>query len=197
MAFVAAWIGCGLATEGYSAVSNAISDLARLGAPTRSAMTVGFIVFGVAIPLYSIALRRALAGPAWIAATVTGLATLGVAAVPLGWGRDGLHGLFAGIGYASLALTPALAVVPLRRLGRRRWATASLVAAVAAGVCLIATVAGPAHGLFQRTGLFVGDVWIVASAVAILTGRVPVGDVAGCDSWTSLADSPPAPPPLT
>jgi len=195
VAFVAAWIGCGLATDGYSAVSNAISDLARLGASTRVAMTIGFVVFGFAVPLYAVALRRALAGPAWIAATMTGLATLGVAAVPLGWGRDGLHGLFASIGYVTLALTPALAVRPLRDLDRGRWAVASLAAAVIAGLCLIATVAGPAHGLFQRAGLFIGDAWIVASAVVILTRRGWCEDVAGCGSWTSLADSPPAPPP--
>jgi len=34
-------------------------------------------------------------------------------------------------------------------------------------VCLLATVAGPAHGLFQRLGLTIGDAWIVATAVAL------------------------------
>ena len=43
-------------------------------------------------------------GRAWIALVVTGLATLGVAAVPLGRGTDGLHGAFASLGYVSLAL---------------------------------------------------------------------------------------------
>jgi hypothetical protein len=134
VAFVAAWIGCGLATGGYSAVSNAISDLARAG----------------------------------------------VGVVSLGRGHDGLHGLFAGIGYAAIAATPGLAVGPLRRAARRSWATVSLVAAVAAGACLVATVAGPAHGFFQRAGLTIGDAWIVASAALILAGhRAPAGVLAG------------------
>lgn len=171
VAFVGAWIGCGLATTGYSAVSNAISDLARIGAATRPAMSTGFVVYGVGVPVYALALRRALPGRAWIAAVVCGVSTLGVAAVPLGWGHDGRHGLFAGIGYVAIAALPALAVAPLRRAGRSRWATTSLVMALAAGVCLGATVAGPAHGLFQRAGLTIVDVWIMASAVLILAGR--------------------------
>ena len=159
-----------MATTGYSAISNAISDLARIGATTRPAMTAGFVVFGVAVPLYALALRRALPGPAWIAAVVCGVATLGVAAVPLGRGQDGLHGLCASIGYAAIALTPALAIGPLRRGGRPRAATASLVIAAMAALCLVATVAGPAHGFFQRAGLTLGDAWIVVTAVVILRG---------------------------
>ena len=42
------------------------------------------------------------------------------------------------------------------------------MAAGAAGLCLLATVAGPAHGLFQRLGLTIGDAWIVATAVVLL-----------------------------
>lgn len=171
VAFVGAWIGSGLATTGYSAVSNAISDLARIGAGTRPAMSTGFIIYGVAVSVYALALRRALPGLAWVAAVVCGVSTLGVAAVPLGWAHDGLHGLFAGIGYAAIAATPALAVAPLRRAGRSQWATTSLLMALAAGGCLVATVAGPAHGFFQRAGLTIGDVWIVTSAVVILAGR--------------------------
>ena len=53
-------------------------------------MTAGFIVFGVAVSLYGVAVRRTLAGWAWLAAVVCGVATLGVAAVPLGRGSDGL-----------------------------------------------------------------------------------------------------------
>ncbi len=131
-------------------------------------MTAGLVVFGVAVPLYGVLLRDALPGRSWIALVVTGLATLGVAAVPLGRGTDGLHGAFAGLGYVSLAAAPALAAFELRRRGRRAAATWSLAAAGVAGVCLLATVAGPAHGLFQRLGLTIGDAWIVATAVVLL-----------------------------
>jgi len=161
-------------TAGYSPVRGAISDLAAIGAPTRAVMTAGFIVFGLAVPLYGLALRRALAGWAWLAAVVCGVASLGVAAVPLGRGSDGWHGGFAGIGYVALTLVPALAVPPLRRLGRTRGAAASVVIAVAAATCLVATTLGPARGLFQRVGLAAGDVWLVASALVILR-RVGLG----------------------
>jgi hypothetical membrane protein len=177
-AFVAAWVGCGLATAGYSPVTDAISELARIGASTRPAMTLGFVVFGIGVPLYAVALRAALPGSAWIAAVVCGVATLGVAAVPLGRGSDGWHGAFAGLGYVALAATPALAAGPLRRLGRQPAATVSLVAAGVAAVCLAATVAGAAHGLFQRAGLTVGDAWLVISAVVILRRR-PSSTAAG------------------
>ncbi|MGZ4758950.1 MAG: DUF998 domain-containing protein [Acidimicrobiales bacterium] len=168
MAFITAWFGCGLATDGYSAVTDAISDLAAVGASTRWEMTAGFVVFGVAVPLYAVLVRDGLPGGSSIALVITGLATLGVAAVPLGRGTDGLHGAFAGLGYISLALAPALASIELRRHGRAAAATWSLVVAGAAGACLLATVAGPAHGLFQRLGLTFGDAWIVATAVVLL-----------------------------
>ena len=43
---------------------------------------------------------------------------------------------------------------------------------MASAVSLIATVAGPAHGLFQRVGLTIGDAWIVATALS-MTSRDP------------------------
>jgi len=171
IAFVAAWVGGGLATAGYSAVTDAISELARVGAATRPAMTLGFVVFGIGVPLYAVALRSVVPGPAWIAAFVCGLATLGVAAVPLGRGLDGWHGVFAGLGYVALAATPALAAGPLARAGWRSAATVSWIAAGLAGVALALTVTGVAHGFFQRAGLTVGDAWVVASAVLVLRGR--------------------------
>ncbi len=169
VAFVSAWIGCGLATAHYSAVSDAISELAAVGASTRWIMTAGFVVFGTAVPIYGrCSLRAALPGRAWMALVVTGVATLGVAAVPLGRGADALHGVFASLGYVSLALAPVLASGELRRAGRRRAAMWSLVAAGGAAVCLVATLPGPAHGMFQRAGLAFGDAWIVATAVVVL-----------------------------
>jgi hypothetical membrane protein len=171
--FVSAWIGSGLATDGYSAVSDAISDLARVGAPTWAAMSIGFVVFGTAVPLYGLALRLVMPGPAWIAVVICGVSTLGVAAVPLGRGADGVHGLFATIGYVSIAAAPALAVGAFRRSGQTGWATFSMAVAALAAACLLATVAGPAHGFFQRSGLAAGDLWIVATAVVIVArGRL-------------------------
>jgi hypothetical protein len=136
-------------------------------------MTAGFVCFGVAVPIYGLALRDALRGRAWLAATVTGLATLGVAAVPLDVSKtvDLVHGGFASVGYAALALTPLLAAAPLATHGHRRAAAVSRVVGVLSGACLLATIVGSASGLFQRAGLTLGDLWLAASAAAII-GRL-------------------------
>jgi hypothetical protein len=38
---------------------------------------------------------------------------------------------------------------------------------VTAALCLAATTLGPAHGLWQRLGLTVGDIWIAVTALAL------------------------------
>ncbi|MGI8661952.1 MAG: DUF998 domain-containing protein [Acidimicrobiales bacterium] len=173
--FVTAWTLSGLTTDGYSPIDGFISDLAALGAPSRAAMTTGFVCFGIAVPAYAFVLRDSLDGRAWIAAAATGLTTLGVASFPLEGSdlQSKGHALFAGLGYVTLALTPLLAARPLERLGHRRAALASLAAGVVSGAALAATTLGPAHGALQRIGLTTTDVWIAATAVAILRGKLP------------------------
>ena len=172
--FVVGWLVAGAATSGYSAVDRAISDLAAVGAPTRVAMTTSFAVFGLGVVGFGFALRGVLEGPAWFAAVVTGLCTLGVAATPLGgWSGDGLHGLFAGLGYTALVALPVLASAPFAARGRGRWVSASRLAASVSALLLITSLFGPAHGLWQRLGLTVGDAWIVVVASAVVAARGP------------------------
>jgi len=157
----------GALTPGYSPVGQAISRLAATGAPWRGVMTAGFVCFGAAVGVYALELRRRLGGRAWMAAATTAAATLGVALFPLGVsdGLDGVHNGLAAAGYLSLAATPLLAAPALAGSGHRRAAVASVMIGVLAAACLAATVAGPAHGAFQRAGLGVVDVWLMASAV--------------------------------
>jgi Protein of unknown function (DUF998) len=171
-AFVTAWAANGAATKGYSPIDDAISRLAAVGTTTRPFMTAGFVGFGLSVPIYATALRRHLPGPAWLAALSTGIATLGVAAFPLDVSSriDTVHGALATIGYATLAATPLLAARPLAESGYREAAALSLTAGLIAGLSLATTALGPAHGLFQRLGLTIGDLWLAASAVAILRG---------------------------
>ena len=118
--FISDWAVLGARAAGYSPVHDAISELARMHAATRPAMTAGFVVLGAAVPAYALALRDALPGPAWRFAVVHGVATLGVAAFALGTPTSGkIHGAFAGLAYASLAAVPIAAGVPLSRRGRR------------------------------------------------------------------------------
>ncbi|HEX2700451.1 MAG TPA: DUF998 domain-containing protein [Acidimicrobiales bacterium] len=173
-AFVAAWSILGARTAGYSPTDDAISRLAATGAPTHAAMTAGLVAFGTGLPAFGLALRRTMAGPAWALATATGIAALGVAATPLGSpGRDGVHGAFAAVGYATLAGLPLAAVRPLAAQGRTGWARWSTLAGAASAASLAATLLGPRHGLFQRVGLTIGDAWVVATALGILRHDQP------------------------
>ena len=54
-----AWAISGAATTArYSPVDDAISNLARIGAPTRVAMTLGFVVFGLGLIAFGLALVK-------------------------------------------------------------------------------------------------------------------------------------------
>jgi len=160
-AFVGAWvIGTLLRrSDGYSPVSDPISRLAEVGTSTKPLMTAGFVTFGIAVPAFALADRESLGGPATAALVLAGLGTLGVAATPL-QPVDSVpaHAVAAVAGYAGLALAPMLS-----RADR------NVALGALAGVCLAATGLGPAHGLLQRAGLTLVDVWIVRRA---LSGRV-------------------------
>jgi|tagenome__1003787_1003787.scaffolds.fasta_scaffold20748028_1 hypothetical protein len=170
-AFIGAWIAAAAATVHYSSIDSAISDLARVGAPTRVGMTAGFIVFGAGVIAFGVALRATLAGPAWMAAVATAICTLGVAATPLGgWSGDAAHAACAGAGYVTLVALPLLAAQPLARGGLITAARGSVAVGVVSGACLLASTLGPAHGFWQRLGLTVGDVWIVIVATLIVAG---------------------------
>ncbi len=173
-AFVGTWAIAGATTPGYSLVANAISDLAAVDASTRVAMTTALVVDGLGIIAFGFACRDVLDGPAWIAAVVTGVGTLGVAASPLrGWTGDQVHAGFAVVSYVATSALPLFAAAPLARSGFPGWARASVAAGIVSAVTLLASTAGPAHGLFQRLGLTVGDLWIATAAAAILTRHLP------------------------
>ena len=178
VAFVGAWLLGGLLTDGYDPVRQAISQLAREGAPTRPLMTAGLVVFGLLLPLWARVLGRRLGSrPVEAAATVAGLATLAVAALPLtrdpGGTQDLWHAVAAGVGYLAMALTPLLAAGPLRRAGLRRAGAASVAVGVVSAAALVGTLlVGEASGALQRLGLGVVDGWHVLLAVWVLrTGR--------------------------
>jgi hypothetical membrane protein len=168
--FVADWAVLSAIRPGYSAVKDAISRLAELGASTRPEMTGGFIVYGASLIGHGLALRRQLPGKAWTMAVGTGLATFGVAAFPLGTPLSGtIHAAFAALGYATLAALPIVASKALVTSGHPGLARLSVLTGAATGALLVASaVAGPAHGLTQRLGLTLGDAWVVVSAVAML-----------------------------
>ena len=161
--FVVAWAVCGWAREGYSPINDAISRLAEVGSPRREWMTAGFAAFGIGVPIYARALRIAVPGPAWLAATITGVATLGVGAAPLGR-ADTAHNVFATVGYVSLAALPLLAAPTFRRAGAAGWARWSAACGLGSAVALMASTLDRRAGLTQRLGLGIIDLWIVGTA---------------------------------
>lgn len=174
VAFVSAWAVGGLLRDGYSPVHDAISRLAAVDTSGRWLMTGGFVVYGAAVLVGAGAMRGTVLAPAAPAVVVNALATFGVAALPLDVSDtvDLAHGVAATVGYVSLAAAPALSVGPLRRAGHRRAAIASTVAAAAIAGCLALTVVADAKGLAQRTGLGIGDAWLVAAGLALVTDRL-------------------------
>jgi hypothetical protein len=172
LVFVASWALLGAVKARYSPLHDPISDLAAVHASTRAYMTAAFVVFAVGLTFYAWALHSALAGPAWVAALTTGLATLGVAAFPLDHSSmiDSVHGVFAGLGYVTLAATALLSVRPLLRQGRTAWAATAAITGSVSAIALALTLGGSFHGLWQRSGLTAGDIWVVASAIAIRRG---------------------------
>lgn len=171
-AFVAAWVVGGARTPGYSYVHDAISRTAAAGAPQRHLMTAGFVAYAVGVGAGSLALRRALPGPAWAAAAVSALGTAGVALTPLDTSAaiDRAHGVTATIGYIGLAATPLLAAAPLRAAGRHRAAAASTAAGALIAAALAATtLVDDQAGLAQRVGLTTGDLWLATAGLALAT----------------------------
>jgi hypothetical membrane protein len=168
--FIADWAILGFIRSGYSPVNDAISELAALGSSTRAAMTAGFIVDGLGLAAYGLALRHADAGPAWRFAVGTGLATLGVAAFPLGTPISGkIHAALAVVAYAALVGVPVAAAATTARRTGRPFSKVALAVSVAAGGALVVSACNVrAHGLAQRTGLTIGDAWVIASAVSLL-----------------------------
>ena len=166
VAFLLGWAVSGAVTVGYSPIDDAISDLAAVGAATRVAMTIAFIAFGIGVIAFGEALHQVLEGRAWIAGIATGACTIGVAATPLG-GWSAMASMRSGprVLHARAAAAPRVAA----RACARTW-DGSIVVATTSGVCLAASTLGPAHGLWQRAGLTIGDAWIVVVALFLVAG---------------------------
>jgi hypothetical membrane protein len=170
-AFIATWSVLGTRRAQYSPLHDPISRLAAVDAPTRWAMTAGFIAFSAGVGAYALAARRTLPGGVAAAAATTAGATLAVAALPLGGpGGDGPHAVAAAVAYASLAAAPLAVGRASRDAERASVRHASLGTALAVGAALAASALAPSYaGLLQRAGLTLGDVWIAATATRMVT----------------------------
>jgi hypothetical membrane protein len=183
VAFLVACTVASMSAPRYSSSNDAISELAAVGAHSRALMTGGFIALGLCALPYAMALRTALGGRAWITAAQTGLALLLVAAIPLGrsTATDHFHGIAALVGYATLAVTPLLAIRPLVVRGYRGVACLGIATATTSATTLILSDTTSLTGLFQRIGLSAGLGWVAGSSLAMACGRLPTRSIAVID----------------
>lgn len=185
VAYVAIWAMAGMVTPDYDPVSQAISELGAVGAPTRGAMSTGFVVFGLLALPFAVALRRGLPGdgrPAAASAVVCGLATVGAAVFPCTAGCPGPgatmtdtgHSVVAVVGYLALMATPLLVARQLRGQDRWRGFARWSLACGLVGSALMAAWAlglfGAAGGAAQRTFNTLADVWWASAGLVLLAG---------------------------
>ncbi|MGB0113703.1 MAG: DUF998 domain-containing protein, partial [Ilumatobacteraceae bacterium] len=166
--------GAVVARHDLSPSADAISRLAAAGAETRWLMTTGIITFGVGVGTFAFAIRRVLDGLVWVAIGATALATAAIAAAPLDVSErlDRVHGVLAAIGYVTLVAAPLLAGHPLRDRGFDRLAVSGRAAASVAAVALGLSVTALPTGLLQRLGLTLVDLWLIALATLVTSGRL-------------------------
>jgi hypothetical protein len=170
VAFVVAWAVLGRRAPHYSPIHDPISRLAAVGAPTRWAMTAGFLAFTAGVLPAATALGRAHSRATGAAAATTALATAAVGLAPLGapFG-DVPHAVAAGTADAALALTPLAAGRAQWRAGDRSAAVRSFALAAVTGGCLaVSATSPPTVGFWQRVGLLAGDVWIASACYRLL-----------------------------
>lgn len=163
-AFVGAWLLGGALRDGYDPVATTISRLAEQGTSHTAVMTTGFTAFGVLLPVFA---RRLEPRALRLAATTSGLATLGVALAPLsatgGTTSDRVHYVAAALGYVAQAASPVVGASALPR------PAVSRALGAAAGACLVASLVDHERtGLWQRLGLGLVDAWFVVLAVHLL-----------------------------
>ncbi len=189
VAYVATWAVLGAARTPYDPVSQAISELAEVGAGTQPAMSLAFMFFGVAALPFARALRDVLPGdarPAAAAAALCGVMTFSAAFLPCTPGcpgpgttfTDSGHSVVAVIGYLALMASPLLTGRLLLAAGPgwRAFAIWSLVAGVVGSGLMLGwslELFGDAGGAGQRLFNTIADVWWASAGVLILRRTVP------------------------
>lgn len=180
--YVASWALAGAWQDGYDPARQAISELFALGAPSpgRILLVVALVATGIGLVGFGWALAARVRGAraAGIAAAVSGIMTVGVAAFPCTAGCPGAgtslndtgHAITAGVGYTALVLAPLLLAAAVWSR-HRRFALVSLALGGAAAIGLVARTLGLApeySGLQQRIFNTLADLWYVAAALWLL-----------------------------
>jgi hypothetical membrane protein len=154
----------------FDQLEDTVSALAGFEATDPFVMTAGFVVCAVGLVFTGVGLKAA-GVPGRVLLVVAGLALLGVSAFPLrAGGDDTVHGVFAGIEFAALALWPLLGA----RLSRTAPSALRLGVALPVTVVLSALVAwfvvaldrGGLKGLTERILIAAELIWPLIAVVS-------------------------------
>ena len=169
-AFISSWVLSGTLTPGYSPTRDHISDLAAVEAPTRALMNLGFTAFAVSIAAATVPAYRHLGTPTAVVFGANVAVTVGIMLAPLGASPEGdrAHAVVAGLGYLVLAATAPSAARTLAKRSRRLGVASVAVGAVSLA-CLGLSVVRPEAGFWQRAGITVTDVWLIAMGLSAVT----------------------------
>ena len=182
-AYVVSWAVAGAITDGYDPMSQAISELFAIGAPTvpRLLLVASLAASGVALIAFGAAMDRGLpgegrAGP--VMTVLSGVMTVAIVAFPCtagcpGFGTtstDTMHVVVAGTGYLALLLAPLLVAWRVRDHDRSLavWSVVLGGVALAGFVVRNLGVADGLAGLQQRVFNTTADLWYVVAAIWLL-----------------------------
>lgn len=165
--FIPTWLIAGAVATGYDPLAQHISRLAAIGEPTATWVTASLVVFGAGMLAYAVALRQLTPGWAWMPAGINGLASLAVAAAPLGRSPlvDSAHHWAALIAYFAIVAIPVAALSKWSMGGG--WQLATVLVVVVSAIGLTLSVDDPLEGLWQRVGLTAADLWFAATGVVL------------------------------
>src|SRR3954469_10831276 len=159
---VGGWnLASGAQPDGFSNVQQSLSFLAADGTPHREVMTWAFVLLGLA-HLGTAALLRAVAPLGRAVHALGGLATIGVALLPLGGENDQAGHVFAAtVAFVSLAVWPALGARPTGPpvVHPRPMRTATAVLSVLVLAFAVSLLADDLVGLTERIAATAEALW--------------------------------------
>lgn len=185
--FVATVIAAGVATPGYSHLSQQISELAAFGQPYPGILIAGFVVFGLSMLMVASGLHRRLASrrSATVGVVLVALAGVGMVATgffradPMGQDLPSLSGVVHIVAAMVLFVALCTAFIVLSRAMKKdsRWrdlATFSLAAGIVGFVFLVGFSVSTEMqtdlvGLWQRFLAATFVIWFV-----VVSGRLAV-----------------------
>jgi hypothetical membrane protein len=162
LVLVGGWnLAAGAQPDEYSSLRDSLSSLAAAGAPHREIMTWTLVLLGLA-HLGTAALLRAVAPLGRAVHALGGLATIGVALLPLSEESDGVgHAIVATVAFVALAVWPALGMQRDGPPVLRPWSmrTASVVLSLLAATFAVSLVLGELVGLTERVAATAEALW--------------------------------------